>query len=115
LAVTHATPARKLRALARPESSTRRYDQNALRPPPAKAFDRQGLVMHRSSLSKCLAPGYRVGWVAAGRIAQKIERLKLMTTLSVAVPSQQALSEYCSTAAMTGTCGSCARAWPRSR
>ena len=64
------------------------------RPPPAKAFDRHGLVMHCSSFSKCLAPGYRVGWVAAGRFAQQIERLKLMTSLSVAVPSQEALSEY---------------------
>src|SRR3989344_1142154 len=32
------------------------------RPPPAKAFDGTGLVMHCSSFSKSLAPGYRVGW-----------------------------------------------------
>jgi DNA-binding transcriptional MocR family regulator len=64
------------------------------RPRPAKAFDTTGLVMHCSSFSKCLAPGYRVGWVAAGRHAQRIERLKLMTTLSAAIPSQQALSQY---------------------
>ena len=44
----------------------------ARKPPPAKAFDRHGLVMHCSSFSKCLAPGYRVGWVAAGRFAQRI-------------------------------------------
>ena len=43
----------------------------ARRPPPVKAFDRTGLVMHCSSFSKCLAPGYRVGWVAAGRFAQR--------------------------------------------
>jgi len=64
------------------------------RPAPAKAFDRKGLVMHCSSFSKCLAPGYRVGWVAAGRFAQQVERLKLMTTLSAAIPSQEALAEY---------------------
>ena len=64
------------------------------RPPPAKAFDTQGLVMHCSSFSKSLAPGYRVGWVAAGRFATAVQRLKLMTTLSAATPSQQALSEY---------------------
>lgn len=63
-------------------------------PRPAKAFDREGLVMHCSSFSKCLAPGYRVGWVAAGRQMQRIERLKLMTTLSAAVPSQEALAGY---------------------
>ena len=64
------------------------------RPPPAKAFDTEGLVMHCSSFSKSLAPGYRVGWVAAGRFATAVQRLKLMTTLSAATPSQQALSEY---------------------
>ena len=64
------------------------------RPLPAKAFDRQGLVMHCSSFSKCLAPGYRGGWVAAGRFAQKVQRLKLMTTLSTAIPSQLAISAY---------------------
>jgi DNA-binding transcriptional MocR family regulator len=64
------------------------------RPLPAKAFDRQGLVMHCSSFSKCLAPGYRVGWVAAGRFAQQVLRLKLMTTLSTAIPSQLAISSY---------------------
>lgn len=64
------------------------------RPLPAKAYDRQGLVMHCSSFSKCLAPGYRVGWAAAGRFAAKVQRLKLMTTLSTAVPSQLALSDY---------------------
>ena len=64
------------------------------RPPPAKAFDTEGLVMHCSSFSKSLAPGYRVGWVAAGRQATAVQRLKLMTTLSAATPSQQALSEY---------------------
>ena len=34
------------------------------RPLPAKAFDEAGLVLHCSSFSKCLAPGYRIGWVA---------------------------------------------------
>lgn len=64
------------------------------RPLPAKAFDTQGLVMHCSSFSKSLAPGYRVGWVAAGRFSTAVQRLKLMTTLSAATPSQLALSEY---------------------
>ena len=64
------------------------------RPLPAKAYDRHGLVMHCSSFSKCLAPGYRVGWVAAGRFAQQVQRLKLMTTLATAIPSQLAISDY---------------------
>jgi DNA-binding transcriptional MocR family regulator len=64
------------------------------RPIPAKAFDTEGLVMHCSSFSKCLAPGYRVGWVAPGRYAKVIERLKLTTTLSASVPAQVALAKY---------------------
>lgn len=64
------------------------------RPLPAKAYDRSGLVLHCSSFSKCLAPGYRVGWVAGGRFAEKIQRLKLMSTLATAIPSQMAISDY---------------------
>jgi len=52
------------------------------RPKPAKAFDTAGLVMHCSSFSKCLAPGYRVSWASPGRYAKTIERLKLTTTLA---------------------------------
>ncbi len=62
------------------------------RPLPAKAFDKEGLVMHCSSFSKCLAPGYRVGWVAPGRYARSVERIKLTTTLAASVPAQQTLS-----------------------
>ncbi len=44
------------------------------RPLPAKAFDTQGLVLHCSSFSKCLAPGYRIGWASAGRFAHRRSR-----------------------------------------
>lgn len=60
----------------------------------AKAFDRKGLVMHCSSFSKTLAPGYRIGWVSPGRFGKEIERLKLMTTLSASVPAQVAIADY---------------------
>jgi len=66
----------------------------AKRPLPAKAYDREGWVMHCSSFSKSLAPGYRVGWVSGGRFAQQVERLKLMGTLGVSVPSQLAVSHF---------------------
>ena len=61
---------------------------------PAKAFDRDGLVMHCSSFSKSLAPGYRIGWVAAGREARRIARLKLTTTLNSNVPTQIGIAHY---------------------
>ncbi|WP_235199908.1 GntR family transcriptional regulator MpaR [Pseudomonas monteilii] len=68
------------------------YSQQA--PKPAKAFDTQGLVMHCGSFAKSLAPGYRIGWVTAGRFAQKIERLKLMTSLCASMPAQAAIADY---------------------
>lgn len=64
------------------------------RPMPAKAYDTKGLVMHCSSFSKSLAPGYRVGWTAPGRYAQAVARQKLTTTLSASAPAQAALAEY---------------------
>jgi DNA-binding transcriptional MocR family regulator len=60
----------------------------------SKADDRAGLVMHVSSFSKCLAPGYRLGWVAAGRYAERIRRLKLSTSLATTIPVQIALADY---------------------
>jgi DNA-binding transcriptional MocR family regulator len=63
-------------------------------PLPAMAFDKTGLVMHCSSFSKTLAPGYRIGWVAAGRFADKVQRLKLMTTLSASIPAQAGIADY---------------------
>ena len=61
---------------------------------PAKFFDRQGLVLHCGSFAKSLAPGYRIGWVAAGRFAEQLERAKWMTTLSASVPAQRAIADY---------------------
>ena len=69
------------------------YEGNVA-PLSAKAYDRRGLVLHCSSFSKCLAPGYRVGWAAPGRWAREVQRLKLMTSLSGAIPVQAALAEY---------------------
>lgn len=64
------------------------------RPLPAKTWDSDGWVMHCSSFSKTLAPGYRVGWVSAGRFSEKITRLKISTTLATSIPAQQALASY---------------------
>ncbi|KPM79499.1 PLP-dependent aminotransferase family protein [Cobetia marina] len=72
------------------------FDQRAeVSPPqPVKALDVEGLVMHCGSFSKCLAPGYRVGWISAGRHTREISRLKLMTTISPSLPAQVALADY---------------------
>jgi DNA-binding transcriptional MocR family regulator len=64
------------------------------RPLPAKAFDKAGLVMHCSSFSKSLAPGYRVGWAIPGRFTRDVTRLKLTRTLSASAPAQAAIADY---------------------
>jgi DNA-binding transcriptional MocR family regulator len=65
-----------------------------IRPRPIKTFDKKGLVLHCGSFSKCLAPGYRVGWVAPGRFKHAVERLKFMTSISTASLPQAAVAEY---------------------
>lgn len=57
--------------------------------PAARSFDRTGNVLYCSSLSKTLAPAYRLGWVAAGRYQQEVLKLKALTNL--ASPSTLAL------------------------
>jgi DNA-binding transcriptional MocR family regulator len=64
------------------------------RPPPAKAFDTEGLVLHCSSFSKSLAPGYRIGWATPGRFTRAVAQHKLTSTLSASVPVQAALALY---------------------
>lgn len=63
-------------------------------PPCTRALQTDGLVMHVSSFSKCLAPGFRVGWVAGGRFASRIVRQKLTTSLATTVAVQDALADY---------------------
>jgi DNA-binding transcriptional MocR family regulator len=57
--------------------------------PAARSFDREGNVLYCSSLSKTLAPGYRLGWTAAGCYQQEVHKLKTLTNL--ASPSALAL------------------------
>lgn len=64
------------------------------RPKPAKAFDREGWVLHCSSFSKCLAPGYRIGWAAPGRFVREVARLKLSTSLTASVPAEAAIAAF---------------------
>lgn len=51
------------------------------RPKPCKFYDEAGLVLWIGSVSKTLAPGYRVGWIAPGKFKDKIIRQKLVQTV----------------------------------
>ena len=70
---------------------------NGVRPRSLKSFDRKGNVLVVSSFSKILCPGYRLGWVVAGRFRVEIERLKMLS--SVATPSlpQMVVAEFLET------------------
>lgn len=59
---------------------------------PAKAFDKKGFVLHCGSFSKCLAPGYRLGWVAAGRFTKELARRKIESSLATSLPIQQGIA-----------------------
>ena len=47
------------------------------RPPACKAFDQSGNVIYCSSLSKTLAPGWRIGWIAAGRYHTQVLQTRM--------------------------------------
>ncbi len=64
------------------------------RPKVAKAFDKKGLVLLCGSVSKTLAPGFRVGWTAPGRFQTQVERLKHATNCACPVLTQLAIAEF---------------------
>lgn len=64
------------------------------RPSAVKSFDEKGLVLHCSSFSKTLAPGYRVGWIVPGKFYQKVEKLKALFNIATASPTQLAVAEF---------------------
>ena len=47
------------------------------RPPACKAFDQRGNVIYCSSLSKTLAPGWRIGWIVAGRYHDRVLQARM--------------------------------------
>ncbi|MBO9489698.1 PLP-dependent aminotransferase family protein [Endozoicomonas sp. G2_1] len=64
------------------------------RPKPAQFYSRAGLVLTCSSFSKTAAPGYRVGWLVAGRFEEDAKRIKRAQSCSTAMLQQWTLMEY---------------------
>lgn len=64
------------------------------RPAACKAFDTTGNVLYCSSVSKTLAPGYRVGWIAAGRWQEEIIQWKLLASAAASLPTQMAVARF---------------------
>lgn len=64
------------------------------RPRCIAAYDTGGYVLHCSSFSKTLAPGFRVGYLLPGRYAAKAFEIKATTNVCCATPTQMAVAQY---------------------
>ena len=64
------------------------------RPKPAEFFSRSGRVLTCGSFSKTAAPGYRIGWLIAGKHIGKITQLKRAFSCSSGLLQQLTLSEF---------------------
>jgi DNA-binding transcriptional MocR family regulator len=67
------------------------------RPKCCKSFDKEGNVLYCSSISKTLAPGYRVGWIAPGKYIDKILKLKLLHSISSISIVNEAVANFLKT------------------
>lgn len=61
---------------------------------PAKAYDNYDNVLYCNSFSKTLAPGFRIGWVSAGKHHLNIEKLKFGSNISTNGILQDAIGKY---------------------
>lgn len=64
------------------------------RPKSCKTYDESGQVLWCGSVSKTLAPGYRVGWVAPGKYKEKLIRTKLYNNICSPALTQQAIANF---------------------
>jgi DNA-binding transcriptional MocR family regulator len=64
------------------------------RPRTCKSFDKKGLVIQCASFSKCLAPGYRIGWVVPGKFKESVIRIKRMNNVSTNTLAQSAIANF---------------------
>ena len=64
------------------------------RPTNCKTYDESGIVLCCSSVSKTLAPGYRVGWVSPGKFKKEILRTKLYHTVSSPTITHEVVGDF---------------------
>lgn len=63
-------------------------------PPAAQAFDKQGQVLLCASMTKTLAPGFRLGWAYPGRYAKQAFDMKRVISGNQSELLQKALAVY---------------------
>lgn len=64
------------------------------RPRTCKFYDTKGLVMHCASLTKSLAPGYRVGWTIPGKFLDQVKQMKRIHNISSPTLTQAAMAHF---------------------
>jgi DNA-binding transcriptional MocR family regulator len=64
------------------------------RPRTCKYYDSRGLVMHCSSLSKSLTPGYRIGWTIPGKFLEQVKEIKRIHNISSPTLTQAAMAHF---------------------
>lgn len=64
------------------------------RPRTCKYYDTKGMVMHCSSLSKSLAPGYRIGWTIPGKFMDQVKAIKRTINISSPSLTQAAIAHF---------------------
>lgn len=67
------------------------------RPSCCKSYDESGMVLWCSSVSKTLAPAYRVGWVAPGKFMEQLSKIKLYNTLSSTAITHEVIGSFLET------------------
>lgn len=67
------------------------------RPTCCKSYDETGNVLYCGSVSKTLAPGYRVGWIAPGKFKEQVMKLKLFHTLSSSTINNEVVAHFLET------------------
>ena len=66
------------------------------RPRTCKSFDPESVILV-SGFSKTLAPGYRIGWTVPGPWLDRIDKLKSLTSVATATPTQWAVAQFLET------------------
>lgn len=72
-------------------------------PPPLRALDEDGIVLHVSGFSKILLPGTRTGYlIAAGSLRDRLARVKQAADVCTPALNQRAMHAYLASGALGG-------------
>ncbi|AKJ43310.1 Uncharacterized HTH-type transcriptional regulator ydcR [Pragia fontium] len=65
--------------------------------PAVKSFDKEGWVIFCTSFTKTLAPDFRIGWMTGGRFAEKLRRMKTLSSMSEPAILAETLGRFLAT------------------